>query len=162
MSDFIGDRGEALTRARLTKIVRKNDTPFFRTYRLDSKAETLDFYVELVVAGKKRPYFFVQAKATRAGYTFRNDPVRERLCVQATKAKLEKLALFPAPTYLVGIDEDLERLFIISMRKKPTRNISSITTRYELNPQNLRLLWREVRDYWRGKKMRQTSSCFDE
>ena len=87
MSDYIGNRGEALAIARLTKIVRRNATPYFNAYLIDAKAQTLDLYVELVGAGKKRPYFFVQAKATRAGYTFKNSPTRERLKVVRDKTR---------------------------------------------------------------------------
>ena len=45
------------------------DLPYFWPHYLGEKCETFDFLVELVDAGEKTPFFFVQVKSTRKSLT---------------------------------------------------------------------------------------------
>ena len=70
------------------------------------------------------------------------------------------MVAYPAPTYVVGVHEDEERAFIISVHGTMSEAIPSITTAYELNSDTLRRLWDEVREFWRGHEMAQPASSF--
>jgi hypothetical protein len=121
------------------------------------KCPTFDFLVELVGAGKKQLFFFVQVKATREGYTKGKEP---RLKVSVSKEDVRTMVLYPAPTYIVGIDEVSEAGFLVAVFGSMKKSISSMSTRHRLDCATLRLLWEEVRDYWRGRKMAQKKSRF--
>lgn len=101
--------------------------------------------MELLGAGPSAPYFFVQVKTTRAGYT-RKD---RRLKVQVDAGDLEALAAHPAPTYIVGIDDRTEQGYLVSPRGVTPGDLSSLSTRFPLDTANKAALWAEVRDYWR-------------
>jgi len=129
--------------------------PYFDAHFLGDKFPTFDFLVELVGAGRRRPYFFVQVKATRDGHTTNN-----RLRVRVSQADVRRMVLFRAPTYVVGVDEPSERAYIIAVYGNMHNAISSLSTAYPLDATTLKILWEEVRDYWRGHQMHRTRSRF--
>ena len=55
------------------------DRPYFWPRYLGEKGQTFDFLVELVDAGEKTPFFFVQVKTTRKEYTTTQTPPRLRI-----------------------------------------------------------------------------------
>ena len=113
--DFIGGRGEAIAFARLTKVCRDGDVPYFCPHYLGEKCQTFDYLVELVDAGETTPYFFVQVKATRKDFTKKQVP--PRLVVRVTEEDIRRMVAFPAPTYVVGVHEDEERAFVVSVHE---------------------------------------------
>jgi hypothetical protein len=152
-----GKRGEAIFVNDIMKFCG-NDVPYFNPIFLGERNEALDYLVELTRVERCRPFFFVQVKATRLGYTGgRREP---RLKVKLTRETIEKIKGYPAPSYLVGIDEQRARSFIIPILDGMSSGFSSISTRYPLNCMNLKKLWREVSDYWRGREMRMRDSIF--
>src|SRR5260370_15837485 len=66
--DLIGKRGEAIAVTSLLDFCGK-PLPYFDPHPLGEKCPTFDFLVELVDAGKTRPYFLTQVKATKKGTT---------------------------------------------------------------------------------------------
>jgi hypothetical protein len=132
--------------------------PYFNPIFLGEKNEALDYLVELTGIEIGTPFFFVQVKSTKLGYT--SDVGNRRLRVKVPKESIEKIQRYPAPTYLVGVDDRKSRSFIMAILAGTPRGFSSMTTRYPLNCVNLRRLWCEVRDYWRGREMRMRSSFF--
>lgn len=69
ISDSIGQRGESIFYVVLTRLYGRS-TPIFRPQFLGDKWPTVDFIVELTnYSGDIIPYFFVQVKTTREGYT---------------------------------------------------------------------------------------------
>lgn len=70
------------------------------------------------------------------------------------------MAAYPAPTYVVGVHEDEERAFIISVHGGMSGAIPSMTTAHELTGATLERLWDEVREFWRGHEMAQSASSF--
>lgn len=154
--DFIGNRGQSLAHARLTEMCRKNGLPYFEAHFLGDKCPTFDFLVELVGAGERRPYFFAQVKATREGFTAASP---QRLRIKVAKRDVRKMVLFRAPTYVVGIDEPGERAYVIAVFGT-MHGISSMSTQHPLNCTTLKLLWEEVRDFWKGYPMHQGKSHF--
>jgi hypothetical protein len=159
ITDYIGGRGEAIAFARLAAICRTNgNRPYFWPHFLGEKCETFDFLVELFDAGEKTPFFFVQVKTTQKDFTRSQAPAR--LKVGVSEKDIRRMVAYPAPTYVVGVHEDQERAFIVSVHGTMSRAIPSITTAYELNDNTLKQLWDEVREFWQGHDMTQYASSF--
>ncbi len=155
--EAIGKRGEAIFVNDIMKFCG-NVVPYFNPIFLGDKAEALDFLVELTSVEGFTPFFFVQVRTTRLGYTSgRNEP---RLKVKVTKETIAKIRGYPAPRYLVGIDDQKSRSFIVPILDGMPSGYSSISTRYPLNCANLKKLWRDVNDYWRSHQMRMQVSVF--
>jgi hypothetical protein len=159
IADFIGGRGEAIAFMRLVRACREgSELPYFWPHFLGEKAQTFDFLVELVDAGEKTPFFFVQVKTTRKDYTRSQTPPRLR--VEVSERDVRRMVAYPAPTYVVGVHEDEERAFIISVHGEMCEAIPSITTAHELDGATLKRLWDEVREFWQGRDMGRLSSSF--
>src|SRR5262249_26960619 len=101
--DEIGSRGEFIFCARIMDFCGRS-LPYFRPHFLGEKAQTLDFFVELLDTGERTLFFFAQVKTTRKALT-RKD---RRLRVEMAAADVRRASQVPAPTYLVGIDERTE------------------------------------------------------
>ena len=114
------------------------------------------FLVELVDAGAVTPFFFVQVKTTTLGYT-KHD---RRLRVQVDAEDVRRLLAYPAPTYIVGIDERQEIGYLQAVVEHHPRRIASLSTAFALNQTTLEALWQEVADYWGQRDMRFTYSRF--
>ena len=159
ITDFIGGRAEAIAFARLTRLCREgSDLPYFWPHFLGEKCATFDFLAELVDAGDKTPFFFVQVKATRKGFSRSQAP--PRLPVEVSERDVRRMVAYPAPTYVVGVHEGEERAFIIAVHGAMCEAISSITTAHELTAGTLSRLWHEVREFWRIREMGQMASSF--
>jgi len=159
ITDVIGGRGEAIAFARLARVCRSDaDLPYFWPHYLGEKCETFDFLVELVDAGEKTPFFFVQVKTTRKELTKAQVPPRLR--VEVADKDIRRMVAYPAPTYVVGVHESEERAFIISIHGAMAEAISSITTAHELTCDTLQRLWEEVRAFWQNRDMSRSASSF--
>lgn len=152
--DHLGRRGESIAFVRLTEVCQA-DAPYFLPHFLGDKCPLFDALVELVGTGDKPAYFFAQVKATSEGYN-----AKGRLRVEVKKSAVLGLVRFPAPTYVIGIDEQQERAFIVAVCGDMNRKITSLNAAHELNAGTLKALWDEVRDYWKGKDMERRSSRF--
>jgi hypothetical protein len=159
IGDFIGGRGEAIAFTRLVRLCRADtDLPYFWPHYLGQKSQTFDFLVELVDAGETTPFFFVQVKSTRKGFTRTQKP--KRLRVEVSERDVLRMVAYPAPTYVVGVHTDEERAFIISVHGSMSEGISSITTEHELTCETLKRLWDEVLAFWRSRDMTRPTSTF--
>ena len=158
ITDFIGGRGEAIAFARLARLCRPDDLPYFWPHYLGQKCPTFDFLVELVAASDRTPFFFAQVKTTRKAFTRRQAPPRLR--VEVSREDVRKMAAYPAPTYVIGVHEIEERAFVISVHGDMDESISSITTEHELTPNTLERLWEEVSAFWQARDMTRSSSHF--
>lgn len=140
----IGDRGEALFTNEITRR-HGQALSMFRPQFLGGKYPAIDFVVEVTEAGGLIvPYFFVQIKATTLEYTKTN-----RLKAKISKQDMRRLTSFPAPTYVVGVDEIGERCFILAALNGLEKSYSSIPTGYQLSDVAvLQALRSEVIDYW--------------
>jgi hypothetical protein len=153
--DDIGSRGEYLFSARIMNFCGR-DLPYFRPRFMGEKARTMDFLVELVCPGDRTPFFFAQVKTTRKGYTKRD----RRLKVEMAGADVRRACLIPAPTYLIGLDEQREIGYILPILEGMADNISSIPTTYPLDCTNLPRLYDEVDQFWSSRDMRMQTSVF--
>ncbi|MFO5476742.1 MAG: hypothetical protein ACLBM2_23110 [Dolichospermum sp.] len=68
MRDALGQRGELIFSLLMTEF-HSDAGPIFKPQFLGDKWQYVDFIVELIGAGSYIPYFFVQVKTTRQGYT---------------------------------------------------------------------------------------------
>lgn len=144
LRDEIGQRGEAIFYVLLTRFYDRN-TLIFRPQFLGDKWPAVDYIVELRGHSPTlTPYFFVQVRATRQGYTQKNN----RLKIGFSQSDAHKLAALPAPTYLVGIDEIDEKGYIIAVGQARSSGLSSMSTQFPLNQETQELLWQEVSNYW--------------
>jgi Domain of unknown function (DUF4365) len=149
--DDIGNRGEAIFRVRVTDPYGPGKTPLFRAYHLGEKFPTLDFLVELVgLPVEREAYFFVQVKATTRGLT-RGHPARLRVGV--VQRDIDRMLVYPGPTYIVGVDCRTERAYIASVNGRAMGRIMGLPVKYPLDATNMRLLWREVDGYWKRRNM---------
>lgn len=155
--DDIGSRGEAIFSVCITDLCGRRQ-PYFRPRFLGEKARTVDFLIELIGAGERTPFFFVQVKTTQEGYTRRGGV--PRLKVRLSRRAVRRLALYPAPAYVVGIDERRKVGYILAILGGMADPIPSLPTDFVLNARNLRLLWDEVRQFWQGRDMNMRHSVF--
>jgi Domain of unknown function (DUF4365) len=149
--DDIGNRGEAIFKLRITDPYGPDQEPLFRPYHLGEKFPTLDFLVELVgLPAGRVAYFFAQVKATTQGLT-KKPPVRLRIGV--SQEDIDRMLIYPGPTYVVGIDSQTERAYIASVNGTAMRRIQGLPVMYPLDAVNMQTLWQEVEAYWRGRDM---------
>lgn len=157
MQDAIGLRGEAIFTVLITKLDRPSG-PYFKPQFLGDKWEAVDFLVELEGVSGMRPYFFVQVKATQQGYTAK----RNRLKIRVEKERIRDLASYPAPTYIVGIDETTEKGWFVSANGEHLTSLSSLSTQFPINKRNRKALWEEVNEFWRSYPTDALTSRFND
>jgi len=156
LRDTIGQRGEALFYVILTKLYGRA-RPLFKPQFLGDKWPTVDFIVELIdYSIEVVPYFFVQVKTTQQGYTKRN----RRLKIRVSASDARRLASFPAPTYVVGIDEVNEVAYITSVSGRPRHGLKSLSTQFPINEQTQNALYEEVEQFWRDFSQSGATSRF--
>jgi hypothetical protein len=156
LNDITGFRGEAILELCLTDY-RNFSKPLFRPGFLGDKWPAIDFYVELLNVAKGSPYFFAQAKSTGKILSKQSGALR----ISTKKRDIQRLLRIPGPTYIFGIHEPTQRVFVRSVhRGTPARAMTRIPVRYELNSENLKLLHNEVRAYWRLQGHKPSTSAF--
>lgn len=153
LANAIGDRGENIFELAITDY-RQFRYPLFKPAFLGDKWPNIDYYVELAGVHNASPFFLAQVKSTAA------DIAGESLSIQAPKVKCVNLYRIPGPTYLVGVHEPTSRAFIMSLHTTPQHGVYNIPLRFELHPDNLRLLHQEVADFWRGHPNKPGGSHF--
>jgi Domain of unknown function (DUF4365) len=154
--DVIGERGESIFRVLITRKHPSRGYLFDHPRFLGEKKQTIDFYVELFYEESLVPFFFVQVKSTSEGYSSKE----QRLKVQVTDTDMKRLAAYPVPTYIVGIDESGEQGYIISANGESKMGLPSLCTDYPLSPETLALLWDEVAGFWVSPNYSEFRSIF--
>jgi Domain of unknown function (DUF4365) len=156
LRDVVGFRGEKLVELRLTDY-SQFERPLFRPGFLGDKWPAIDFYVELNSVRGKRPYFFAQVKATSSLLT----PESAHLAISSRKGDVERLLRIPGPTYIFGVHEPSNRVFVRSVNARTSvQAVTRIPVAYELTSTNLEALHREVRDYWSANDHKPAASVF--
>lgn len=142
--DATGQRGEALFYVLITKLHGRPE-PIFRPQFLGDKWPSVDFIVELTNSSSTViPFFFVQVKTTRQGYTKSS----RRLKVRVAPKDAKRLVSIPAPTYVVGIDEVNEMAYITSANEQHLIGLNSLSTRFLIDKETQDRLYREVDSFW--------------
>ncbi|MFN8539298.1 MAG: DUF4365 domain-containing protein [Thermomicrobiales bacterium] len=118
--------------------------PYFRLAFLGDTYPTIDYLVELVGAGGRFvPYFFVQVKTTAQGFT-----ANGQLKVRVGRADLARLVTYPAPRYILGIDEPREVGYLVAALGPVSSGLSSLPVTHPLDLPALAVLYDEVRNFW--------------
>ncbi len=111
----------------------------------------VDCIVELLGQKDYLPFCYVQVKSTKTGYTKKD----KRLKVKFSQESIRGLSLYPAPTYIVGIDEKDKTGYFVSANGEKVAAMASILTDFPINISNRGMLWNEVNDFWyRAKKIK--------
>jgi hypothetical protein len=155
--DVIGDRGQWLASLALTERVGTAQS-LFRPRFLGDKNEAFDSIVDLLDSPLPiTPYFLVQVKATRLGYNNRNGNLR----VQVMRPDLAKLVSYPAPTYIIGVDDrGGGAAYIVAALQGGPGHYVSLPTTHKLEPPTLQILYNEVLAYWGARSLAFTTSHF--
>jgi len=74
---------------------------------------------------------------------------------------MRRLAGYPAPTCVVGIDEPHQLGYIVSANGESTAGFSGMCTEYPLTPEVLAELHREVEAYWASIRPAVASAVVD-
>lgn len=157
LRDVTGFRGEKIVELCLTDY-QAFPEPLFRPGFLEGKWPAIDFYVELTSVRGKRLYFFVQAKATTSVLGIHSSA----LTISTNKRDIDRLLQIPGPTYILGVHEPSQRVFVRSVHEGiPVRAITRIPLAYELTSANLRVLHDEVQTYWDSHIHKPTFSRFE-
>ncbi len=154
VSNELGQRGEAIFQALITRFWA-GGLPLFRPHFLGDKCPNIDFMVELLNVSSGTPFFFVQVKTTRAGYT-----KKARLKVQLGLTDAQELAGYSVPIYVVGVDEKTETAYLSAVPADVQSGFSSLSTAYSLDEETQNALWQEVRTFWEQVKMPSRPSRF--
>lgn len=150
---MIGNLGENFFSIAISR--KTSQGYLFRPTFTGDKWPTIDFYVEIV--SKKTGYFaFFQVKTT----TKRLRAKSQRVVINVPKNKINKLAQHLAPTYLVCVhlnsaEPKNSKAYIKTIRGSYKKAISSVATTNELNKQNLLILKREIKEFWKQSNTKQ-------
>jgi hypothetical protein len=156
LNDIKGSRGEAIFEVRLTDY-KNFPRPLFRPGFLGDKWPAIDYYVELLNVAGRTPYFFAQAKATGGKLAKKASTIG----ISAKKKDIQRLLKIPGPTYIFGVHEPSERVFVRSVHQgTPVQAMTRIPTKYELTSENLRVLHNEVRTFWQSQGHKPSASAF--
>lgn len=146
MNIFLGSRGEGIFSLLITEITLQG-SPIFVPGFLGNSWPVVDYIVRLRGAtASVAPYFFVQVKTTRRGYT---DSGRLRASVSAREIK--GLVANPVPSYIVGVDEHAKTAYLVAPDSgHQQRGVGSLPARFPLNRRTGMALWDEVNTFWQS------------
>ncbi len=154
LKDVTGTRGESILELCLTNYSTFSEPPLWPGF-LGDKWPGIDFYVELLSLSTKKLLFFGQVKST--GKALGRNAVR----ISSKRNDIEELLKIPAPTYIFGVHEPTQRVFVRSVHEgTPVKAITSIPISHELHPANLRLLHQEVESFWSSNAHKPKVSAF--
>jgi hypothetical protein len=151
--NVVGDRGENIFELAITDF-SQFPRPLFRPAFLGDKWPAADYLVELTGVKNMTPIFFVQVKSTSAAIA------DNRLKVALPPKKKRRLVCVPGPTYLVGVHEPMKRAFIRAVYDQSHQGVFEIPVTHELTPVNLRVLYDEVKAFWKLQNIKPQQSAF--
>lgn len=156
LQDVTGFRGEKIVELCLTSY-SDFARPLFRPGFLGDKWPAIDFYVELNGVRGRRPYFLIQIKSTTNALPAQATSIK----IWSKRHDVARLLQIPGPTYILGVHEPSERIFIKSVHMGiAVRAITRIQLANELTSNNLRRLHHEVRRFWQTTAHKPHDSVF--
>ncbi len=155
-----GGLGEILAQLHFSRPLKTGaQLPLFRASHLGEKYPVVDFIVDILDDDENSlGFFFVQVKATSAA-----KPKAKTLSLQIELPKYNRLAQIPAPTFLVGVDIDAEKVYLVSAAKPEKKAFSSICKKFDLKDDDVRVaLYKEVKKYWKkhSPRLNQLTTAF--
>ena len=155
LAGVVGERGESIFELAITNY-QQFGGPLFRPCFFGDRWPAVDYYVELLGEADLRPALLVQVKATTKKLARNARALELRLTARDCRA----LYLTPGPTYLVGVHEPTRRVFIRSIHERAAGGLYRIPIQYELTPKNLKVLYNEVRAFWKKHPRKPRESAF--
>lgn len=151
----IGQLGEKIVEL---KFLRQSPTGtrLFNPAFLGDKWEAVDLFVEVNQAKAGKGFFFIQVKSTSKKIGARARTIQ----IKATKKQCSALHSYPAPTYIMGVDIETERIFLRSVHNSPTTGISSIPISNEVTKDDLSNLHKEVSAFWSSNSKKPKASLY--
>jgi hypothetical protein len=154
--DYIGKRGETIFTFLIT---RRCDGRFWLDCTFQGeKAEAKDFIVNLIDPGCGEATFFVQVKATTKGYTGKGP--KQKLRANVSKKDIQKLKQSPGPTFVAGIDVELEVGFLVAITDATGDRLSGIPCTHQIDCTLIKGVWQEVEQYWTKRNMLAKKSMY--
>lgn len=157
MANNFNDMGENAESIVSLLMNRKLPQQLFRVKFLGDKWPTIDFYVELT--NKKGCYFFVQVKSSTRGYIKVGTRKTNLILSVKKKSVIENLNYY-GPTYLIGVDyvktdffKSKAFIYCLSGDPNTANTISQIPVKSPLTPPKLKLLEKEVSDFWKNSNI---------
>ena len=83
-----------------------------------------------------------------------------RLRVGVSQDDIDRMLVYPGPTYVVGVDCQTERAYIASVNGPSMGRIRGLPATYPLDAMNMPALWQEVERYWKRRDMTLSRSQF--
>jgi hypothetical protein len=155
--NMIGTRGEMIFFIAISHFYEER--PLFRPVLLGEKWPIADLMVELI--DEPGMTFLVQIKTSTRGYT----QDRSRLFISADREELQKLANAPLPTYLIGVDEPGQHVYLTAVLGDVATGRTSISVDHSAKDATVhQRLYTEVKEFWLGVRERRpwTHSQFAE
>ena len=122
-------------------------------WKKEAKSRVVE-QIELTGVRGLTPVLFVQVKFTR-------EPIaNNRINISLPPKKMKPLARIPGPTYVVGVQEPTRRVFIRAVFSTEGPGVYNIPVAHELTPANLRILYDEVKDFWKNHDRKPQQSHF--
>ncbi|MCR4828247.1 MAG: DUF4365 domain-containing protein [Bacteroidales bacterium] len=153
-NNAIGDRGESIFHSRITEHY------LFNVYFLGEKAPIVDFLLE-IIDSKKSYFFMVQVKSTEKGYDSSGN-----LKVKVSKRKYGELLKRPMPTYVAGVDNNSETVYLCSafgdkksLNSMPIKHVLK-QSKKATSKKTLELLKQDVITYWENSKTKSYKKKF--
>lgn len=147
-SNRVGSRGENIFTVLITK--KCSGQYWFDEIFLGEKAETADFLVKLVDPSSGYGIFYVQVKSSEGRYTGKKKTMLKR---DVSAEDIQKLSVYEAPVYIVGIDTEAVEGYILGVTSS-SKKLSGIPTTHKIDCATIQRLWAEVDTYWKTPKNR--------
>lgn len=146
-TDQAGDLGELLAAADLSRPVRgRYNRPLFKPSFLGGKYPAVDYLIDILAPDNLScGFFLVQVKSTE-----RAKVGAQRLPINVETDKYNRIATLPAPAYLIGVDLNSERAYLVAAHRRRPSNVSSITKQFPLHSEKIKIdLYKEVVSFWK-------------
>lgn len=145
-TDQTGDIGELIAALDISRpVMGRYKRALFKPTHLGGKYPTVDFIVDVLATDSTSlGFFFMQVKSTTPA-----SATTARLSIDIGREKFNRLAKIPAPTYLVGVDINLETSYLVTAYKPRGTQVSSITKAFSLRDDSVKInLYKEVIEFW--------------
>ena len=145
-SDQSGYLGELLASVHLSRPVGgRYRRALFQATILGGKYPTVDLIVDVLDTNSEPVgFFFAQVKATQSA-----SQTGTRLSLTVEWERYRLLTRLRAPAYMIGVDHQAERSYIVAATSPVPPTIPSIPRDYPLTDDKIRVvLYKEVVSYW--------------
>jgi hypothetical protein len=146
-TNFRGSRGEAIFLVKVMDFCG-HSLPYFDAHFMGDKFPVFDYIVNVVEAENISAIFFAQVKTSSSKYETRADG-KSYLSVSLSREDLNAMYDYPGLAYLIGIDDVLNKAYLMAVDSPAQHGFSAMPTSHELDCVTLLQLRDEVVSYWK-------------